>query len=243
MRERIVNGRWNMWVPDNVADWDGPNGDYVLGTGHEVARFESFRKHLRWGDTFLDVGTEHGWIAALIGREFVGAENMILCEPTPEFWVNIRKTWMENALETPLLCWAGFVADKSHGFNPDEWDGWWPESAKLDDPEAPGMGYPSLLDGLRIPTVTIDMLRRWGMINFNAINIDVEGAELLVLRGAAQTLIEDEHLRNIWVSVHPEMMKAYDHSPKMLDDFMHEHGWKGEHLATDHESHFHYTRS
>ena len=223
-----------MWVPDNVADWDGPDH-------HEVERFQSFRRHLRWGDTFLDVGTEHGWIAALIGREFVGPENMVLCEPTPEFWTNIRRTWECNDLKPPLACWPGFVG-RNNGFSSYRLERAWPiESNRVT--ETPAMPYASLLDDEARPETTIDEIAGLLAPPIRALNIDVEGAELLVLKGAVCTLVnEDEGPRNVWVSIHPEMMKAYGHAPELLHGFMAGCGWKGEHLATDHEEHWHYTR-
>lgn len=241
MRQRVVNGRWNLWVPDNVADWDAPSGDYSARRGWEFERFESFRRELRWGDTFYDIGAEHGWISAIIAREFVGASNMVLFEPSPEFWVNIRKTWQYNGLDDPAACWAGFVNEGTdEGWNGDFG---WPSFADASKPEVPGMAYRSLVDPRVIPSVTVDAFAATSVLWPNALNIDVEGAELLVLRGAREELMSGEGtLRNVWVSVHPDLMEKYDHAPEMLHDFMHDCGWVGEHLGTDHEEHHHWIR-
>ena len=107
MKQKIINRRWVLWTTDAIADWDGGTGDYSARRGWEFERFESFRKHLRWGDTFYDIGAEHGWISAIIAREFVGAENMVLFEPSPEFWVNIRRIWEYNGLGMPAAFWPG----------------------------------------------------------------------------------------------------------------------------------------
>lgn len=236
MRERIINGRWNMWVPDSIADWDAITGDPVARRGWEYCRFESFRKHLKWGDTFYDIGTEHGWISAIIAREFVGASNMVLFEPSPEFWVNIRKTWEHNGLDAPAACWAGFVSDGTD----EGWDGsfGWPSFADVSKPEVPGMAYRSLADPRVIPSVTVDAFAATSTIWPNALNIDVEGAELLVLRGAKEELTSGEGtLRNVWVSVHPDLMDNFGHTPEMLYEYMASLGWEREHLGVDHEEH------
>ena len=237
MKQALVNGRWNIWLPDNIADWDGITGDYTARRGWEFQRFESFRRNLRWGDCFYDIGTEHGWISGIIAREFVGAQHMVLMEPSPEFWVNIRKIWTWNNFEDPAGCWQGFL-DETDGVAGN--DGW-PSCADATKPEIPGMAYRSLLNQTAIPSISVDNYARSTGLMPDALNIDVEGAELLVLRGAARSL-ESGRLSNVWVSVHPDLMLNFGHTPEMLHEFMVERGWVGEHLDTDHEQHHHFTR-
>lgn len=76
---------YKFWLPRPLADWDV--FDYW-----EKERFGSMKKHLKYGEILFDIGTEQGW-CNLIYAEFVGAENMVLIEPTYEFWGNIRKTY------------------------------------------------------------------------------------------------------------------------------------------------------
>lgn len=243
MKQALVNGRWNLWLPDNIADWDGITGDAAARRGWEYCRFESMQKHLHYGDTFYDVGAEHGWISAVIAREFVGAENMVLFEPSPEFWVNIRRTWKWNNLNNPAACWAGFVGEETSVAKlPNAGD--WPPEADASKPEEPAMAYRSLTHPANIPTVRIDDFVAASKLWPNAINIDVEGAELLVLRGAENELreVSEQTIRNVWVSVHPDLMANFGHTPEMLYEYMADCGWKGEHLGTDHEEHWHFTR-
>jgi hypothetical protein len=43
----------------------------------------------------------------------------------------------------------------------------------------------------------------------------------------------------VWVSVHPDMMlRDYGTEAEELHAFMADHGYTGEHLATDHEQHW-----
>ena len=242
MKQALVNGRWNLWLPDNIADWDGITGDAAAHRGWEYERFESFRRELRYGDTFFDIGAEHGWISAIIAREFVGAENMVLFEPSSEFWVNIRKTWEYNGLADPRACWPGFVGCLDTGTIPGLGVVGWPDCADVSKPEVPGMAYRSLLDESSIPTTTLDYYIKMTSISPDVINIDVEGAELLVLQGAIRELSFGSKLRNVWISVHPDLMENFGHTPEMLHECMEGHGWEGTHLATDHEEHWWYTR-
>jgi len=242
MKSAVVNGRWVIFLPNGIADWDAITGDPVARRGWEYCRFESIQKHHHYGDVFYDVGVEHGWITAVLAREFVGAHKMVLIEPSEDFWVNIRKTWQWNNLDQPAAFWPGFISnvtENDEGIRVFDW----PESADLSKPECPSMSYRSLTNGSVIPTITIDdLVLRAGGLMPASINIDIEGAELLALQGAANTLMESR-LTNVWVSIHPDLMeKNFNHTKTELLDYMLTRGWHGEHLGTDHEEHWWFHR-
>lgn len=234
MKQKIVNGRWALITTDAVADWDGGTGDYSVRRGWEFERFESFRQRLKYGDVFFDVGAEHGWISAIIGREFVGAENMVLFEPGAEFWINIRKVWEYNGLNEPLGCFYGFVGADSTDKNPPTG---WPEQAEQGAPEVGGMPYETLENAKAIPTISIDDYVQATNHIPDAINVDVEGAELVVMKGAINTLAD--HRPIVWVSVHPDLM-VRDHGTDKEEflSFMYSNGYVGKLLGTDHEEHW-----
>lgn len=233
MKQKIVNGRWYVWTTDSVADWDGGTGDYSVGRGWEFARFKSLQENLKFGDVFFEIGAEHGWMSAIIGREFVGAENMVLFEPSPEFWVNIRKTWEYNGLPEPLGCYCGFAGEATTAAPGRSW----PAEAVKDAAEHSAMAYCKLSPDTVIPTITIDDYVVLSGHIPDAINVDVEGAELMVIRGAAGTL--RDHRPLVWVSVHPDLMER-DHDTNKAEflAFMRAQDYDGEHLDTDHEEHW-----
>ncbi len=233
MKQKIVNGRWVIVTTDAVADWDGGTGDYSVRRGWEFPRFESFRHHLKYGDVFFDVGAEHGWISALIGREFVGAENMVLFEPGDEFWINIRKTWEYNGLDDPLGCFCGFVDQTSTS----DVVGVWPAEAVQGAPEVGGMPYKTLGVNEEIKTISIDDYVRITNHIPDAINVDVEGAELKVMSGANETL--RAHRPLVWVSIHPDLMQR-DHGTNKDEfiSFMEGHYYVPSFLGSDHEEHY-----
>ena len=233
MKQKIVNGRWVVWTTDAVADWDGGTGDYSIARGWEYARFKSLQENLKFGDVFFEIGAEHGWMSAIIGREFVGADNMVLFEPSPEFWINIRKTWKYNGLPDPLGCYCGFVGEETTGVA----HAGWPAEAIENVPEISAMAYRKLGPDTVIPTITIDDYVRETEQWPNAINVDVEGAELFVMRGAVNTLANIRPL--VWVSIHPDLMER-DHgtNKEAFLDFMSEQDYVGEYLDTDHEEHW-----
>jgi FkbM family methyltransferase len=230
VKPAVVNGRWRLILPDSIADWDAISR-------WEVERFASMEHHLRHGMTLFDVGAEHGWISAIYAS-FVGAEHMVLIEPTGPLWGNIRLTWEHNALAAPLATVRSLVGHAGQwGAGEAEINvGGWPDCSI--GGEWGAMSYTYLHEPKHLtecPVTTIDRLARTAMPD--AITIDVEGAELDVLRGADMVLRMRRPL--VWVSIHPDLMaRDYAATPEELLAYMAERGYDGEHLGTDHEQHW-----
>lgn len=225
MKLRTINENpeWTYWVADSIAEWDAPSH-------WERERLASMRSELKQGDILYDIGVEHGWLSAVYGG-FCGYENMVLVEPSPEFWPNIKGTWQANGFPGPIAAYQCFAGAEVKG-NPvnDVWP------ACSDGPEAGGMAYRYIGQHDDIPTITIDEIA-FRHPEPNAITIDIEGAELLALRGAWQVLEVDRPL--VWVSVHPDLMERdYGCTDEDLHAFMRASGYSGRHIHTDHEQHW-----
>ena len=219
-------------LPVPLADWDV--FDYW-----ERERFDSMEKHLKQGDVLFDIGTEQGW-CNLIYAQFVGAENMVLIEPTPEFWPNIKETWLKNYRKLPKAYYDGLFSDKTTDERKDAKDfSVWPQAA-----------YGDLIDrnsykyihehGDVVPQITIDdYVKRSGVVP-TALTMDTEGSELLILRGAAKTL--KKHHPQVWVSIHPELSVEFGYGTKEeVLELMKKLGYEGEMLAADHEEHWYFS--
>jgi FkbM family methyltransferase len=241
MQKKAINGRWVIWTTDAIAEWDGLTGDPAVPNGWEHERLTAMQRRLKYGDVLFDIGTEHGALSAVIAREFVGPENMVLIEPSPEFWPNIRKHWVYNGLQEPMAFWPGFFSDETDA-NATKENLTWPKEAHLYAPETPGLAYRSLVSPGRIPSTTLDDFVRRLKVAPGALNIDVEGAELKIMRGAVKTLA-DFSLHHIWISIHPDLMERdFGYTKEDLLAFMDQQGWVGKYLATDHEEHWEFTR-
>lgn len=219
---------YELVLPRPLADWDVY--DYW-----ERDRIRSMQRNLTDKTVVWDIGAEHGWLSVVIAK-IVGGENMVLVEPTASFWPNIRATWEKNGLATPKASFVGLVGAETAGGAIGYRGEWPPESeGDLIDRNA----YEYLHEANDCDRSTIDELRRYGKITPDALNIDVEGAELEVLKGSFNTLNEIKPL--VWLSVHPDLMERdYGHQPGEVKKFMRDLGYVGRLLGTDHEQHWFY---
>lgn len=229
---RIYNGDVpDLVLPDHLAAWD-------VHQTWERERFDSMASHLGPGDILWVIGAEHGYMAALWAR-LVG--ETVLVEPSPEFWPNIRMTWEHNGLKTPTTVQA-LVGETGSGPTVEPVFAGWPVCAE-GDVECPAQAYRYLhnpKDAATIPTITLDALHTEVGVP-TAVSIDIEGAEILALRGANALLDADVQW---WVSVHPDLIER-DYSPYTADDvlaLMAAHGYGAELLAVDHEHHYRFSR-
>lgn len=223
---------YELILNEPLASWDVY--DYW-----ERERVESMRKHLVKGDILFDIGTESGW-CNLVYAHMVGPENIVLMEPTPEFWANIKALWEKNYPNIlPLACYSGLISDKttSNKVLP----------LKTFPPEAEGdlidrNSYKYIhQDGQTIPQITIDdYVKKTGIVP-TALTMDTEGAELLILTGAVKTLTNNS--LKVWVSEHDDLAERdYGVKSDAIPDFMRSLGYTAEILATDHERHVYYSK-
>lgn len=218
-----LNGKWVLNLPTHRAirpEW---------ATGWERERLDSMHKRLVDGDVVYDIGAEEGDMSALYAS---WGCKVVLVEPNPVVWPCTKASFALNDL-TPAACFVGMVADDNDRDEGTVLVDGWPECA--DGKIVTAHGF-SQYGTDAAPTTTIDKLtERTGLVP-DAITIDVEGAELHVLRGATHTL---RYARpKVWCSVHPEdMITRYGHGMVDLFALMEAFGYRYELLAYDHELH------
>lgn len=196
------------FIPYNVGGYDVLAPQFLVEkhprSSWEVARFQSMERELKPGMVLVDVGAEQGYMSAIYARFVGGGEHMVLVEPVPQAWPNIKATWAANGLADPLACWCGFASDHVetatyHDF-PTGYRGVWPECAFGSD----------LLDATKFrylhehghctDSITVDELCERHGIRPSGISVDVEGFEPLVVLGAINTIRACSPL--VWLSLH-----------------------------------------
>lgn len=220
------NYDYEFWLNEPLASWDV--WDYW-----ERERIESMRTHLKQGNVLFDIGTEQGW-CNLAYANMVGAENMVLIEPTKEFWNNIRALWDKNYSIGPKLAYSGLISTESSKNWKEGLSVWKESNGPLIDRNKYQYIHEHSND---IQSVTLDDLVRETGVVPDALTMDCEGAEILILKGARETIETYKPL--IWASLHPDMaLRDYNSPIQEVHDFLAELGYVGEYLATDHEEHW-----
>lgn len=222
------NYDYSLWINEPLASWD-------VYPYWERERIESMRQHLKKGDVLFDIGTESGW-CNLVYATMVGPENMVLIEPEPLFWPNIQALWEKNYPGiSPLACFSGLISDKTTAENVLEIHAW-PAEASGDLIDRNSYKYIHE-HGDQIQQITIDeYIKRTGIIP-DALTMDTEGSEMLILKGAEDTL--KTHHPKLWVSIHPDLaLKDYGIQDGEVVKYLESLGYNGTYLATDHEEHW-----
>lgn len=213
-----------------------PLSDWDVFDSWEKERIRHMRQTLERGEILFDIGAEVGWMSVIYGQ-MVHPMNMVLIEPTAEFWPNIEAVWHRNFDAEPLFTYHGLFSNKTTSKEVKEG---WPKASKGNLIDK--LSYTYIHDNpKKIPEITLDEFVKQTGIVPNALTMDTEGSELLILQGAVETL-SHRNLK-VWVSVHPDLgERDYGVKPGEVVEFMKKHGYDGTHLATDHEEHWYFSR-
>lgn len=163
---------------------------FVTWNPAEVA---AFRAAIAPGDTVLDVGANVGAYALLFGR-WVGAGGRVFAfEPSPQARAGLTQHLDMNGLSPVVAVRSEAIADLA-GREP-----------LLDQ----GVHGGSRLGGAGepVPTVTLDAFCAEQGITPSLVKVDVEGAELRVLRGA-RALLSGPRPPATFVELHPGLWPA-----------------------------------
>lgn len=235
-----INGRWELLLPEHRAvrpQWDIANG------GWERERLDAMYSVIKPGDVVFDIGSEEGDFPALFAS---WGANVVMFEPNPLVFPNIRAIWEANNLPRPLGVFAGFACNQTN-LQPYELE---PIFQQTDRDGWPACAYGAVIGdhGFRnvserfhdTPQIRIDDYCPLAGVYPAVLTLDVEGAELEVLKGAEQALRVTRP--TVFVSIHPDFIRdMYGNNDADVHAFMTDCGYKGEHLATDHEQHWKYT--
>ena len=231
--EMNFNNRWPVQIPRFLAEYHG------WWDVWEKERNVSMAERLKPGMVLYDVGAFDGWLACVYAQFVGGGENIVLIEPVAEEWPNTKLTWEANKLNMPRATYMGFAADILRN-GPVINQSAWPK----------GPDYSHIIKSIKFKllseqahvdntaSIPIDVLAT-RIVAPDALTIDVEGAGLIVLKGAEQTL--RTRRPPVWISLHPDFMRQrFSTEPEELHEFMDNCGYTGTLLASDHEDHWFY---
>lgn len=172
---------------------------------------------LRPGDSFLDVGAHVGFFSLLASR-LVGVGRVVAIEASPPTVKLLRRHLaMNRAANVSVI--SGLASSR-------EGEGEIAVRANPTDPGACANSIAYRIPGgrcVRVPIVTLDRVAAKFEIAPRVIKVDVEGAELEVLRGAERLLREVRPL--VACAVHPDPLRALGSSAGELVRWMAEQGY------------------
>jgi FkbM family methyltransferase len=146
------------------------------------------------GFTFVDVGANVGWYALFVAARAGASARVLAVEPQPEIFDRLTFNIRQNPFGT-VKAVACAVADKTG------------ELTLFLDPNNRGESSVKIVgsshtDAIRVPAVTLlDLLNQEGLPHLDAIKLDVEGAEDLIL---------DPFFRDAPEQFHPKLMIIED---------------------------------
>jgi len=168
-------------------------------------------------------------------------KNIVLIEPSCEFWSTIKMIWDSNKLKAPLSSFCGFIGNEVDPKRRDDY-ATWPKCIDLDpiDHARPYKSIHNKEHRANTRAKSVDKMVEETKITPDILNIDIEGAELLALKGARNTLKNNR--MKVWVSIHSDLLeKNYGSKKRDVLEFMNSLGYKGEKLGVDHEQHYFFT--
>jgi len=239
MVDTWINGRWTLKLPEHRAvrpHWDIANG------GWETERLAAMHEVIEPGMVVFDIGGEEGDLTALYS---LWGADVVIFEPNWAVIPNIKAIWDANRLPDPLGVFAGFAAAETN-LTPYELEpifqepnrGVWPACAFGD--VIGDHGFRNVCERFHdTPQITIDDYCTSYAVYPDVLTMDVEGAELEVLKGTRGVL--ETKRPHVFASVHPAFIEEmYGNTEADVHAFMEELGYTATFLAEDHERHYLY---
>jgi FkbM family methyltransferase len=187
---------------------------------YEVDLSATLDRSVALGMTVVDIGAHVGLHSLRLSRAVGEAGRVIAVEPSPANTALLRKHLAWNACHNVTVIEAAIgehVGEIEFSFRPDATD---PGAF------ANSVAYDVGGEKARVKVTTIDEICRG--LKPSVIKVDIEGAELLALRGAQELLSRSSPA--LLVAVHPDAMRALGTAPSQLVELLRGFGYVGRRL-------------
>jgi FkbM family methyltransferase len=225
----LPRGLFDHWLGQDIANvvfvdgirlrWRSlsfrvPMKSYVHYREFEPATVCALERQLKPGMTFVDIGANIGYTAALAAQLVGQAGRVLAFEPSPRTVDLLRRNIADNRLtNVTIYPYAIGEAHRTRTF-------WLTEAALTD-------GFHQGPWSAAVASVEVDERRLDQLVAapVDLVKIDVEGAEIETLRGMSG-LLGARGVRAILVEWNPISMTASGHQPMDLPDFLAAAGYR-----------------
>lgn len=186
-------------------------------------------EEVKSGDVFFDIGACVGLVSVHAARKGARAYSF---EPDPYYRSRLKKNLSLNGLnnDVTIIEWAVSDAQGEVPLFTDGVGGFSPSLRKVGDRGA-----------VNIKTDTIDnAIQRGEILPPDIVKLDIEGAEILALRGMHKMLSSNKAPRAIFMEVHPELLKQFASSSAEVIEFVESFGYREIYFVESHNQ-IHYT--
>lgn len=185
-------------------------GYWFYGSQRESSELKMFRRLISKGDCIFEIGGHIGYVTQIF-EDLVGVEGKVLvAEPTPKSRYFLKKNVRDNTMVLPFAMadvngemeffteeFGGFTNSLANEFTE-------VSSAALSRSQKSDL---SSISKILVEVKTVDSICEQHSVSPSFLKIDVEGAELLVLKGAEQTLQKTKALMVEVSRNHQELFK------------------------------------
>jgi FkbM family methyltransferase len=179
---------------------------YGKQKSYEPDIYLPYAASIREGMTVLDIGAHVGFFALAAAQRVGPGGKVVAFEPSPATLRVLRHHVRLNRWDNRISVEASVVSDQAGSVTFYTFDDSMAASLSKENVEVLNVQRPELATPVEVPAVTLDEYCRSRGHRPNVIKIDVEGAELRVLKGAERLLRESNDLV-IWCEVHPRQME------------------------------------
>lgn len=203
--ETVFPDYWNLRLPSkSVKSKIVKYGDFV-----QMHSMVDFIGQIESPATIIDVGAHHGAYAIVLGRLLQKSGRggkIIAIEPNPVSYSVLKRNIELNELQDIVFCEQVAVADTVGLMH-----------ISLRDVQS-GISANATSNAVPVEVVTLDMLiGKYGITNVDLLQIDVEGAELPVLKSFPWERVK---VRKIFCEMHPYAWNDFGYSGSDLSEFL-----------------------
>lgn len=219
---RTVNSVTATFTVSDIGDLN------YLQTDREYEVIADLLKHTTQDDIFFDVGGNIGLYSCLIGTKLTEG-HVVAFEPIPDIATRLRRNLEENSLTDRAEVQQCVLADDTGEV-----------VLKRQGERASESTIAATNTGNTLPVQMNrgdDLVKSGELPHPTVVKIDVEGAELRVLRGMKETLMA-ESCRLVYCEVHQQQLPEFDSTPAEVESFIYSLGFQTETIYEREHAHF-----